>query len=67
MKSGNGQLLVNTQRSGFQLINEEKHPVTYLGYLGGYFVVYEVATESVVLIKQKEQTPMVLYTNPKRN
>lgn len=66
-KTGYGKTIVDIERSKISLRTSESSPVMYLGYIGGYFALYETITDSLILVKEKGDAPLVLRRNPKRN
>jgi hypothetical protein len=66
-KTGYGRMIVDIERSELSLSSSENSSITYLGYIGGYFALYEAATDSFLLVKEKADAPLVLRRNPKRN
>ena len=67
IKNGNGHQLVDVDRSRLPLKSDENNPVTLLGHLSEYFVLYESATQNVVFIRTKDDSPLFLRPNPNRN
>ena len=66
-KTGYGKTIVDIERSKISLNTSESSLVMYLGFLGGYFVLYETTTDSLILVKEKGDAPLVLRRNPKRS
>ncbi len=58
---------MDIERSKISLNTSESSLVMYLGFLGGYFVLYETTTDSLILVKEKGDAPLVLRRNPKRS
>jgi hypothetical protein len=67
VKTGYGKTIVDMERSKMSLRTSESSPVMYLGFIGGYFVLYETTTDSLILVKEKGDAPLVLRRNPKRS
>lgn len=66
VKTGYGPQLIDVARSKLPLQSDEKNPVTYLGHVSEYLALYESATRSVILVKAKDDSPLFLFSNPKR-
>ena len=64
VKKGRGPLTVDIVRSKLSLDVSENKPVTYIGHLGEYFALYEATSQSVALVKLKEDAP--LFFKPKQ-
>jgi hypothetical protein len=62
---GRGPLLVDVVDSGVQLQSSEDHPVSYLGHLADFFVLYESARSHLVVLNQQKLNSLVLLQNPK--
>ena len=62
IKHGLGDLNVDTLRSKIELSFTDEKPVSYVGYLGDFMVLYETATDRVVFVKLKDQGALVLYS-----
>lgn len=45
------------------LHEDADHPIGYVGFIGGTYVLYESKTDSVVLLKQSDNQPLTLKTN----
>jgi len=65
IKVGNAETLVDVARSQLPLALESQKPVAYLGHVGEFFLLYESATESVIVISAKEGPKLVLRRNPR--
>lgn len=63
-KTGFSPQVVDVTRSNLSLQSDKKKPVAYLGYVGGYFMLYESATGSVVIMKPKNDNAIFLLGNP---
>ncbi|MDP1734988.1 MAG: hypothetical protein Q8L44_11580 [Sulfuritalea sp.] len=66
-KRGEAPVSVDVVRSKLSLRFEDKKPVAYLGYVGGYFVFYETVTGSVVFVRPKDENPIFLLHNSTRS
>lgn len=62
---GGGQL-VDLVKSGLQLPVDQRHPVSYVGHFGDFFILYESAKSQVVLLRADKITALVLTANPSR-
>jgi hypothetical protein len=51
---------VDVTRSKLPLVSEAKLPVVYLGLLGTTFVLRETKSGQLVLVKQRDETPLFL-------
>ncbi|WP_433867494.1 hypothetical protein [Ralstonia wenshanensis] len=60
IKEGNAGTLVEKVGVASGLLATEDHPIAYVGFLAGTFVVFETYTKSVVLLKQVDNAPLVL-------
>jgi hypothetical protein len=63
IKHGNADALVDIARSQLPLNASEEYPVAYLGHLGEFFILYETATRSVVLIPANGSSRLCLKHN----
>ena len=59
IKLGRGTQVLDVSRSNLQFQWDEKNQVAYLGFLEEYFAFYESLTKSVILIKPKQDSPLV--------
>jgi len=64
IKDGRPTNIVDVGRSGLSLADDLKHPVSYLGFVGGTYVLFESRSGQVVFLKQQDGTP--LYVTPKQ-
>ena len=60
VKAGKSSLVVDVQRSQLALLSRADAPVVYMGLLGDTYVLYEPATSSIVLTKQRNDMPLIL-------
>ncbi len=65
-QQGYGALIVDLDKSGLWLPADQSHPVSYMGHLGDFFVLYESARSQVVILPSDKITTLVLMANPKR-
>lgn len=65
IKVGKPVQIVDVARSKLPLLFDETKPVAYLGLLGGIYILREGATGQVVLVKQRDDTPMFLIAKPR--
>lgn len=64
VKTGQSGQFVDITRSKLTLIGDKKNPVAYLGFLGNVYVLREAKTEQIVLVKQREDSPIFLISKP---
>jgi hypothetical protein len=62
---GEGPLLVDVVGSGLQLQSSQDHPVSYVGHLADFFVLYESARSHLVILNAEKVNSLVLVKNPK--
>lgn len=60
VKTGASEQFVDVVRSKLSLTNDEKNPVAYLGFLGSVYVLRESKTGELVLVKQRDDSPIFL-------
>ena len=65
IKSGRTPRIVDKVGIAANLMGTPEHPLMYIGYVNDTFVIYEMQTRSVVLLKQVDNAPLVLKPNPK--
>jgi len=63
-KNGQGSTIVDVSRSKLSLQDDAKKPITYLGYVSGYFLLLETMTGTIVFLEPKGDTPVYLLPNP---
>jgi hypothetical protein len=61
---GAGPLLVDVVGSGLQLKSDASHPVSYVGHVTDFFVLYDSAQSQVVILNTQKVTSLVLTKNP---
>ena len=64
-KLGQSSLVVDVARSKLKLQTSPGRPVVYLGYVGGFFVVVESSSGTVVFVKPQDDSPIFLTPNIK--
>jgi hypothetical protein len=62
-KEGHATRVVDVTRSGLPLVANGKEKVAYLGFAGGFHILYEAATGSGIFSKQKDDVLMVIVPN----
>lgn len=62
---GAGPLLVDVVGSGLQLKSDAAHPVSYVGHVADFFVLYDSAQSQVVLLNAQKVNSLALIKNPK--
>jgi hypothetical protein len=60
-----GPVLVDVAGSGLNLQSNKGHPVSYVGHLANFFIVYESATSHLVILRADKVDSLVLVQNPK--
>lgn len=63
VKTGNPTNVVDIARSKLSLSDDQKHPVSLLGFVGGTYILFESRSGEVVYAKQSDSAP--LYVTPK--
>jgi hypothetical protein len=63
--NGAGPLLVDVAGSGLTLKSDAVHPVSYVGHVADFFVVYDSAQSQIVLLNTQKVTSLALIKNPK--
>lgn len=67
IKTKGARQIVDVDRSNLKLKSNDQNPVSYLGYMAGYFVLYESATQNIVFIKGSNSNKMFFHENEKRS
>ncbi len=62
---GAGPLLVDVVSSSLQLKSDAAHPVSYVGHVADFFVLYDSAQSQVVLLNAQKVNSLALIKNPK--
>jgi len=62
---GAGPLLVDVVGSSLQLKSDASHPVSYVGHVADFFVLYDSAQSQVVILNAQKVNSLVLTKNPK--
>jgi hypothetical protein len=62
---GERSLFVDVIGSGLQLQSNEDPPVSYVGHVAEFFVLYESARSRVVILNAEKVNSLVLIQNPK--
>lgn len=62
---GTGPLLVDVVGSGLQLKSDAAHPVSYVGHIEDFFVLYDSEQSQVVILNAQKVTSLTLLENPK--
>lgn len=62
---GEGPLLVDVVGSSLQLKFDATHPVSYVGHIADFFVLYDSAQSQVVLLNDQKVNSLALTRNPK--
>jgi hypothetical protein len=60
-----GPLLVDVAGSGLTLKSDTAHPVSYVGHVADFFVLYDSAQSQVVLLNAQKVNSLALIKNPK--
>jgi len=67
IKTKGARQIVDVDRSKLKLKSDNQNPVSFLGYVAGYFVLYESATENIVFIKGSDSNQMFFHENKNRS
>lgn len=67
IKTKGARQVVDVDRSKLKLKSNNQNPVSFLGYLAGYFVLYESATQNIVFIKGSDSIQIFFHENEKRS
>lgn len=62
---GRAPLVVDVRASGLQLLSDGDHPVSYVGHISDFFVLYESSERGLVILKTDKIGSLVLVNNPK--
>ncbi len=62
---GKGSLFVDVAGSGLELKSDASHPVSYVGHVADFFVVYDSANSQVVFLNAQKIKSLALIRNPK--
>lgn len=62
---GEGPLLVDVVGSGLQLKSDAAHPVSYVGHIADFFVLYDSAQSQIVILNAQRVNSLTLIENPK--
>jgi hypothetical protein len=62
---GQAPLVVDVRASGLHLLSDEEHPVSYVGHVSDFFVLYESSRSSVVILRTGKVASLALIKNPK--
>jgi hypothetical protein len=60
IKAGYSKLVVDVSRSKRTLKDEATKPVSYLGFIGGCYILFEGKTGQIVLVKQSDNLTLFL-------
>lgn len=60
VKTGASEQFIDIVRSKLPLVSDEKNQVAYLGFLGSVYVLRESKTGQIVLVKQRDDSPLFL-------
>lgn len=63
--NGQGTLLVDVVGSGLQLKSDPAHPVSYVGFISNFFVLYDSEQSEVVFLNAQKINSLALIKNPK--
>lgn len=64
VKTGTSKQFVDVVRSRLAIASDEKNPVAYLGFLGSVYVLRETKTGHLVLVKQRDDSPLFIISKP---
>ena len=62
---GEGPLLVDVVGSGLQLKSDAAHPVSYVGHIADFFVLYDSAQSQIIFLNAQRVNSLTLIQNPK--
>jgi hypothetical protein len=62
---GEGPLLVDVGGSGLQLKSDAAHPVSYVGHIADFFVLYDSAQSQIIILNAQKVNSLTLIQNPK--
>jgi hypothetical protein len=63
--NGAGPLLVDVAGSGLTLKSDAVHPVSYVGHVADFFVLYDSAQSQIVILNAQRVNSLALTKNPK--
>jgi hypothetical protein len=65
IKAGASEQYVDIARSRLPLDSDSKNQVAYLGFLGNVYVLREAKTGDIVLVRQRDDSPIFLAPKQK--
>jgi hypothetical protein len=64
VKMGVGPLIVDLKRSRLQVYSDAQNPVSYVGHIGNFFVLYERTNAALIIFGSDKSNALVLIRNP---
>jgi hypothetical protein len=63
--NGEGALVVDRSASKLPLNSNDDNPLSYVGHLSDFYVLYEPKIARIIILRTDKVGPLVLFKNPK--